>query len=194
MIESCAVVRIYTDGSAYPNPGPGGYGTVLLSGGNRLELSGGFRRTTNNRMEIMAAVVGLEVLKDPSKVTVISDSQYVVNAVEKGWARRWRANGWRRNQDEAALNADLWLRLLSACERHIVKFVWVKGHAGNVENERCDRLAGQYRSAANLPVDEGFVEEQPGAATKRSWVGGKPHRRFSTLRFQETGEIARETE
>lgn len=192
MTDTRSLVKIYTDGAASPNPGPGGYGTVLLNGEGRLELSGGFRRTTNNRMEIMAAIVGLEALKEPSKVTVISDSQYVVNAMEKGWARRWRARGWMRNEDEVALNSDLWQRLLCVCECHVVRFVWVRGHAGNLENERCDRLAGQYRSPANLPVDEGFIEDLRGGATKRSWVGGRPNRRLSTLRSKETREISRE--
>jgi ribonuclease HI len=149
-------VTIYTDGACIGNPGPGGYGTVLLYGGHRKELSGGFRLTTNNRMEILAAIVGLEALKDRCAVKLYSDSQYLVDAMMKGWAARWRANNWYRNKKERAVNPDLWARLLDLGERHEVEFAWVKGHAGNTENERCDRLAWQAANGANLPIDLGY--------------------------------------
>jgi ribonuclease HI len=139
-------VIIYTDGGCMNNPGPGGYGVVLLYGKKRKELSGGYRKTTNNRMELMACLVGLNTLKFPCSVDLYSDSQYVVNGIRKGWARRWRANKWMRNQLEPAENADLWSQLLDLCDRHRVQFNWVRGHAGNRENERCDQLATQAAS------------------------------------------------
>ncbi|MBN2244160.1 MAG: ribonuclease HI [Acidobacteria bacterium] len=147
-------VEIYTDGGCRNNPGPGGFGAVLLYGKHRKELSGGFRLTTNNRMEILAAVKGLEALKEPCRVTVYSDSQYVVHAMEKGWAQRWRSGGWRRNRKEKAVNPDLWEKLLDLCDRHEVRFRWVRGHAGTPENERADRLAGEAACGDNLAVDE----------------------------------------
>ena len=151
-------VTIYTDGACSGNPGPGGYGVVLLYQGHRKELSAGFRETTNNRMEILAVISGLESLKEKCKVTLYTDSQYVVNAIEKNWAKKWRANGWMRNKKEPALNADLWARLLKLCEVHELKFVWVRGHAGNRENERCDRLAVDAIKQSNLPLD---IRTQP---------------------------------
>lgn len=147
-------VTIHTDGACLGNPGPGGYGAVLDYQGTRKELSGGFRLTTNNRMELLAVITALEALKEPCRVTVYSDSQYVVDAVEKGWARRWKANGWKRNRKEAAINPDLWDRLLQLTEKHAVTFRWVRGHAGNVENERCDRLAVEAANRSDLPPDD----------------------------------------
>ncbi|HYK88119.1 MAG TPA: ribonuclease HI [Acidobacteriota bacterium] len=152
-MESLKNVTIYTDGGCIDNPGPGGFGVVLIYGKHRREISGGFRLTTNNRMELLAVITGLEALKARCRATVYSDSQYVVNAIEKGWAKRWRAKNWRRNKEEKALNPDLWERLLRLCEFHEVKFKWVRGHAGNRENERCDELARQAASRSNLPID-----------------------------------------
>lgn len=149
-------VVIYTDGACLGNPGPGGYGVVLLCDGQRKELSGGFRLTTNNRMEIMAAIVGLRELKGPSSVTLYTDSQYLVNTITKGWAKRWRANGWMRNNKDKALNPDLWEQLLDLCDRHDVKFVWVRGHAGTRDNERCDKLSVQAARQRGLPPDPGY--------------------------------------
>jgi ribonuclease HI len=149
-------VAIYTDGACTNNPGPGGYGVVLLRDGVEKELAGGFRRTTNNRMEITACVEGLQALKKPCAVTLFSDSRYVVDTMEKGWAKRWKANGWKRNNTDKALNSDLWERMLSLCEKHAVAFNWVKGHAGNEYNERCDRLAVEAASKPNLPPDEPY--------------------------------------
>ncbi|MBN2370652.1 MAG: ribonuclease HI [Vicinamibacteria bacterium] len=146
-------VTIYSDGACSGNPGPGGYGVILDSQGHRKEISGGRRRTTNNRMELMGAIVGLEALKEPCSVTLITDSQYVVNGIEKGWAARWRARGWMRNAKERALNPDLWQRLLDQVARHEVRFRWVRGHAGHAENERCDALAVAAASRSDLQED-----------------------------------------
>lgn len=149
-------ITIHTDGACLGNPGPGGYGIVLRYGDHRRELSGGYRRTTNNRMELIAAIKALQALARPSQVILHSDSRYVVDAIEKGWAKKWQANGWRRNKREPALNPDLWQTLLELCARHQVQFRWVRGHAGNAENERCDHLAVQAAKQPNLPEDVGY--------------------------------------
>jgi len=148
-------VDIYTDGACSGNPGPGGYGVVLLHGPHRREISAGYARTTNNRMEVLAAVVALEALKEPCTVSLYSDSRYLVDAIEKGWVDRWRANNWMRNKKEAAVNVDLWERLLPLLARHRVRFIWVRGHSDNVENNRCDALA-RAAIEADLLVDEGY--------------------------------------
>ena len=149
-------VTLYTDGGCINNPGPGGYGVVLIYNSHRKELSGGFRRTTNNRMEIFAAIAGLEALKETCRVTLFSDSQYLVYAMQKGWARKWRANEWRRSNKEKAINPDLWERLLRLCEIHDVRFEWLRGHAGQSENERCDELAKAAANLPDLPADPGY--------------------------------------
>jgi ribonuclease HI len=131
----------------------------MLYGSHRKELSGGFRLTTNNRMELMAAIVGLRSLKKKCTVTLYSDSQYVVDAIAKGWAKRWQSNGWKRNQKDKAINPDLWQQLLDLCGQHEVAFEWVRGHAGNSENERCDRLAVTAAQQQNLPEDSGYNNE-----------------------------------
>ncbi len=154
-------VKVYTDGGCVRNPGPGGYGAVLLYDSHRRELSGGFRKTTNNRMEIFAAVAALEALKEPCRVTIFSDSQYLVFAIQKGWARRWRANGWWRNKEERAINPDLWERLLQLCDVHRVTFVWLRGHAGQKDNERCDQLAKAAAQGTNLSVDVVYEKSVP---------------------------------
>ncbi len=134
-------VTIYTDGACSGNPGPGGWGTILIYGEHEKELSGGDPHTTNNRMELTAVIQGLEALKEPCIVELWTDSRYVLDALEKGWAVRWRANGWMRTKTEAALNPDLWNRLLNLTEKHTIHYHWVKGHNNNPYNERCDRLA-----------------------------------------------------
>jgi ribonuclease HI len=149
-------VTMYTDGACKGNPGPGGYGAVLLYGDRRKEISGGFRRTTNNRMEILAAIEGLSALRQKCEVTLYTDSEYLSRAITQGWARRWRENGWKRNKREKAVNPDLWQRLLDLCDHHEVHFHWVRGHAGNPENERCDQLAVAAASLADLPIDKGY--------------------------------------
>lgn len=149
-------VIIYTDGACTGNPGPGGYGVVLIYGEHRREISGGYRLTTNNRMELMGPIQGLETLNQSCRVTLHSDSQYVVEGIEKGWAKRWRGNGWMRNKREQAVNPDLWGRLLDLCETHDVEFRWVRGHSGDADNERCDQLAVEAAHNGELPADEGY--------------------------------------
>ncbi len=134
-------VQIYTDGACRGNPGPGGWGAVLVCGAHERELSGGEPSTTNNRMELTAAIRALEALNRPCAVTLTSDSKYLCDAVNLGWAKGWRARGWRKADKSPALNADLWETLLELLERHEVTLVWVKGHAGHPYNERCDALA-----------------------------------------------------
>jgi ribonuclease HI len=158
--KSAGSVVIHTDGGAIGNPGPGGYGAVIIRGGARREISGGFRHTTNNRMELMACIVALESLDEASSVVLSSDSQYVVNGIMKGWAKRWRSARWVRVEDGTERpNADLWARLLELTERHDVTFHWVRGHAGDVENERCDELAVASAHRPGLPVDGGYAPE-----------------------------------
>ena len=155
LLEAGKVV-IHTDGGAIDNPGPGGYGVVLRYKGHRKELSGGFRSTTNNRMELLACIEGLKVLKNPCEVVLYSDSKYVVNGITKGWARKWQANGWKLSKRRKAENVDLWEQLLTLCQQHDVEFRWVRGHAGNPDNERCDQLAMQAASRPNLSPDTAF--------------------------------------
>lgn len=134
-------ITIYTDGSCSGNPGPGGWGAILDYKGVRKELSGGEYETTNNRMEMTAVIKALECLREPCEITLCSDSKYVMDALSKGWAKGWRARGWRKADKQPALNADLWARMLELCEPHVFHYQWIKGHAGHPENERCDRLA-----------------------------------------------------
>ena len=134
-------IQIYTDGACKGNPGPGGWGAVLKYNGHRKEISGFAENTTNNRMEILAVIKALEELREPCNIDIFSDSQYVCNAVNKGWAKKWKNNNWMKNKKEKALNSDLWEIFLKLLEKHNVNFIWVKGHNGNEENERCDRLA-----------------------------------------------------
>ena len=150
-------IIIYTDGACTGNPGAGGYGAVIIYGDRREELSAGYKLTTNNRMEMMGAIAALESLKSNSKVKLHSDSKYIVDAVVKGWAKKWQANGWRRNKKEMAKNPDLWQELLDLCKIHDVEFVWVKGHAGIPENERCDQLAVAAAHGSNLITDTGYA-------------------------------------
>lgn len=134
-------VVLFTDGACSGNPGPGGYGAILRFGLKEKEISGGEAETTNNRMELMAAIVGLSALKEPCEVILFSDSQYLINGLELGWAKKWKAAGWMRNKHEPAKNADLWEQLLNLLEIHDVQLEWVRGHDGHPENERCDKLA-----------------------------------------------------
>lgn len=134
-------VEIYTDGACSGNPGPGGWAAILMYGGAKKEMSGGEPETTNNRMEMLAVINALEALNRPCEVLLYTDSQYVVNAIEKGWAKKWRANGWMRTKKDPAKNPDLWERMLELLEIHDTDFIWVKGHADNEFNNRCDELA-----------------------------------------------------
>ena len=153
-------VSVYTDGSSRGNPGCGGYGVVLLCEGHRKELSGGFRLTTNNRMELLAVIVGLEALKGFNKnVVIYSDSKYVVNTVEKKWLFNWEKSGFKKKK-----NKDLWLRFLKIYRKHSVRFIWIKGHSKIVENERCDFLAVQAAEKKPLKIDEHYensVKQEP---------------------------------
>lgn len=153
-------VTIYTDGAADPNPGAGGYGVVMLCKGRRKELSEGFKRTTNNRMELLGVIAGLEALTMKCSGVVYSDSKYVVDAVNLGWVYNWQKKGWRRKKNEPAKNSDLWQRFLDIYEKHDMKLEWVKGHAGIEENEVCDQLAGAAGKGGNLPEDTGYFEEE----------------------------------
>ncbi|TAE47530.1 MAG: ribonuclease HI [Bacteroidetes bacterium] len=145
-------VIVYTDGSALGNPGPGGFGVVLMYGPHRKEMSGGFRRTTNNRMELLAVIVALEALKkDGLPVTIYSDSQYVVNSVQKGWVFSWEKKGYKDKK-----NGDLWQRFLQVYRKHKVSFRWVRGHVGVPENERCDQLATSAARGSHLETDEAY--------------------------------------
>jgi len=149
-------ITIYTDGAASGNPGPGGYGVVLISGKHRLEKSEGFRLTTNNRMELLAVITGLEALKIPgSRVVVYTDSKYVADSVEKGWVFQWESKGFKKKK-----NPDLWIRFLKVYRKHNVRFVWIKGHSNNIENEICDRLAVDAYTQGNLVEDYGYKPDE----------------------------------
>lgn len=137
-------VEIFTDGACSGNPGPGGWGVVLRFGEREKELSGGEKNTTNNRMELTAAIMGLSALKEPCRVRLVTDSKYVADGITKGWAQSWQQNGWRKADKKPALNPDLWERLLQLISEHEVIIDWVKGHAGHPENERCDKMAVEY--------------------------------------------------
>lgn len=134
-------VYLYTDGACSGNPGPGGYGAILKYGKFEKEISGGEKETTNNRMELTAVIKGLEALNEQCKVVLTSDSKYVIDALTQGWAKKWKQNNWMRTNKDKALNPDLWERLLQLTDYHQVEYVWVKGHAGHPENERCDAMA-----------------------------------------------------
>ena len=160
-------VTIYTDGACLGNPGPGGYGVVLLDGEKRYELSAGYRLTTNNRMEIMAAIAGLAELQCPCEATIYTDSQYLRNSIMEGWAARWRANGWMRNKKEAAVNPDLWEKLLNLCARHDVTFEWVRGHAGDDSTGQPELLSSARAGPPACGPDgcEGIRRARPHAAS-----------------------------
>ena len=153
-------LTIYTDGACSGNPGSGGYGIVMLYGAHRKEISQGYKLTTNNRMELLAVITALKALKEPCNVTLYSDSKYVIDSITKGWVYSWQNTGWIKSDKNKALNVDLWEQLLPLLKTHNVEFVWVKGHADNVENERCDRLAVAAAAQSDLPVDEGFEREK----------------------------------
>jgi ribonuclease HI len=149
-------IKIYTDGASRGNPGPGGYGVVLISGKHRLEKSQGFRLTTNNRMELLAVITGLEALKKAgSRVVIYTDSKYVADSVEKGWVFQWESKAFKKKK-----NADLWVRFLKIYRKHNVKLVWIKGHSNNIENEICDRLAVNACSDEVLEEDTGYIAEE----------------------------------
>jgi ribonuclease HI len=156
------MIEVYTDGAARGNPGPGGWAALLRSGKHYKELSGGFSCTTNNRMELLAVICALEALKKPhSDVTVWSDSSYVCDAVNKGWVFQWESKGFAKKK-----NPDLWKRFLVAYRKHKVQFVWIRGHNGHPQNERCDQLAVEASFKTDLPADQGYMESNPDSAAK----------------------------
>jgi ribonuclease HI len=173
---------IYTDGACDGNPGRGGYGVVLLEGESRRELSRGFRLTTNNRMELLAAVVGLEALDEPSRVTLYSDSKYLVDAMNQGWASEWKDAGWVRKAARRVPNADLWAKLLALVDEHEVIFEWVKGHSGVRDNERADALSYAAIDKEDLLEDEGYLDrlELEKVAPSRITEEGQPCRKCGT--------------
>ncbi len=150
------IVDIYTDGACSGNPGQGGYGIVMMYNGARKEVNKGFVMTTNNRMELLAVIDALTLLKEPCKVRLYSDSKYVVSAIKEGWLIGWIAKNWKNSKKEPVKNIDLWKELIPLIEKHEVEFIWVKGHADNVENERCDELAREAIKNNQLIVDKGF--------------------------------------
>jgi ribonuclease HI len=158
--ENGTRVDVYTDGGALGNPGPGGWAAVILDADPPTEICGGYRHTTNNRMELTAAIMALRHFKSPMAVRLYTDSRYLVDGISKGWARRWRAQGWMRTRREPAINADLWADLLALCEVHDVHFVWVPGHAGVTYNERCDQLVRAMSARADLPPDKGYTHRE----------------------------------
>lgn len=153
-------IDLFTDGACSGNPGKGGYGVVLKYMGHEKELSEGYMLTTNNRMEILAVIRGLEALNESCNVNVYSDSKYVIDAITQGWVYKWEMNNWMRNKKDPAVNVDLWEQLLVLLDEHNVEFHWVKGHAGHPENERCDRLAVSAAAGENLKQDEGYKAEE----------------------------------
>ena len=159
-------IIIYSDGGSINNPGPGGYGVVIIDNGKRHELSDGFRLTTNNRMELLGAIKGLAGFEKPVKVLLRTDSQYVVKGIMEGWAQKWRKNGWMRTRNEPAENYDLWKTLLELTEKHDVIFEWLKGHAGHDENERCDELARAVSARKGLPSDINYEEKRTTVLSK----------------------------
>ena len=194
MESSQKEVIIYTDGGCDPNPGPGGYGVVLSYAGRRKELSDGYRLTTNNRMELLAVIKGLEALKEPCAVQLFSDSEYVVKAMTEGWMERWKARGWRRKKNQMAANHDLWILLDALCQKHQVDFKWVKGHAQIPENERCDQLALQALKADDLLTDEFYensTDVKPEAFQRAKVSYTQPTLREAKVKIVEEGQPCR---
>ena len=149
-------IEIYTDGACSGNPGIGGYGAVLIYGEKRKEISAGYKLTTNNRMEMLAVISALKNLKFPCNVNLYSDSKYIVDAINKGWVTKWEKNNWMRTKTEMASNVDLWKQIVNLINIHKVNFIWVKGHANNIENERCDFLARQAINSETLLDDKNY--------------------------------------
>ena len=166
--KSLKHVEAFTDAACLANSGgAGGYGVVLVHVFDRKELSQGFRRTTNNRMELLAAIVALRALDERCEVTLYSDSEYVVKMLKQGWPKKWKAKGWKLSRGGTVKNQDLWSELVELCDQHVVDFEWVRGHFGHPENERCDRLAVQAAKGPELAVDEGHEHAKPVRAGRR---------------------------
>ena len=152
-------IKVYTDGSCLGNPGPGAYAAILRYNDNEKKLVDGYALTTNNRMEVLAAIVALESLSEQCKVTIFTDSRYLCDAIEKRWLRSWQKNGWKTAAKKPVKNQDLWQRLSPLLEKHVVKFSWVEGHSGHAENEECDSLARTKAAEKGLPPDIGFSKD-----------------------------------
>jgi len=180
------LILLFSDGGADPNPGIGGFGVILKYGKHVKEFSVGYKLTTNNRMELMGVIYGLEQLKKDAKVRVCSDSQYIVNAINNGWLDKWKENNWLRNKKEKALNIDLWKRLIKLMDIHEVSFEWVKGHAGHEENERCDSLATAAMASKSLLEDVEYLKQ------KENPVDGKIRKEGDLCRKCDTPVIQRE--
>ncbi len=163
MDNNLKTVELFSDGACSGNPGKGGYGTILKYGEIKKEISGGFRLTTNNRMEIIGVLEGFEKLKEPCNVIVTSDSKYVIDALSKGWVYGWQKKGWIKSDKKRAQNVDLWERLLKEIAKHNVTYNWIKGHAGHPENERCDHLAVSAYSGDDLMIDAEYEREKENA-------------------------------
>jgi ribonuclease HI len=157
-------IDIFTDGACIGNPGPGGYGVIVVQDGQEIELSQGYRLTTNNRMELMAAIEGLKALKEPVHGRLFTDSKYLADAINLGWVDIWRGKGWRKVGKGKVLNPDLWQQLQQLLDFHQIEVIWVKGHAGHPENERCDRLAVQAAQQKDLLIDQGYEKSQADSA------------------------------
>ena len=150
-------INIFSDGSSLGNPGAGGFGVIMMWKDKELKLSEGFRKTTNNRMELLGPITALRKLKKPQNILITTDSRYVIDGIEKGWAKKWQKNNWMRDKKNKALNSDLWEQFIDLCDQHLsVKFKWVKGHIGHIENEECDLLAKDAAMSNELKIDEMF--------------------------------------
>lgn len=154
-------INIFSDGSSLGNPGPGGFGVIMRWKDKEIKISEGFRKTTNNRMELLGPITALKKLKSPQNVLITTDSRYVIDGIEKGWAKKWKKNNWMRDKKNKALNSDLWEQLIDLCESHLsVKFKWVKGHKGHIENEECDLLAKDAAMSGDLKIDQNFESKE----------------------------------
>lgn len=182
-------VELYSDGGAEPNPGKGGFGVILSYKGRRKEFFQGYKLTTNNRMELMGVIFGLQQLKTKSNVQVYTDSQYVINGINKGWANKWKKNNWYRTKTHKAINPDLWESLLNEISKHNVQFNWVKGHAGHLENERCDALATYAMNSKELIEDTGY--EPPEISKKENTIIISEIPKKSKIKIQNEGDLCR---
>ena len=177
-------IELYSDGGAEPNPGKSGFGVILCYKGKQKEFHKGYQLSTNNRMELMGVIFGLEQLKTKSNVQVFTDSKYVIDGITKGWAAKWKSNGWQRTKNQKAVNSDLWNRLLNAISEHNVEFNWVKGHAGHTENERCDTLANMGINSKEPLEDVGYEPKENNATVST----------HSNANFSKTNKIKIEKE
>lgn len=182
-------IELYSDGGAEPNPGKGGFGVILCYKGKQKEFFKGYELTTNNRMELMGVIFGLEQLKTKSNVQIFTDSKYVINGITKGWAAKWKKNGWKREKNKPAINSDLWDRLLNVIAKHQVDFNWVKGHAGHTENERCDELANKGIHSTELLEDIGY---EPSEIDKEKSVAFYPnYNKTKKVKIEKEGDNCR---